>query len=157
FNWWQQFRRVELPAAAIGLAWNSMMAMAGGWFFLMICESFTLGAREFRLPGLGAYMSEAVARQNVPAILAGSVGMVLMIVLVDACLWRPVLVWAQKFRLEDSASATAPEPAMVSWLRRSWLVQTAMSRVAHPISEWLASSPVRSEGGPDRGVSMVRR
>ena len=94
FNWWQRFRRVELPAAAISLTWNSMMAMAGGWFFLMVCEAFTLGAHDFRLPGLGAYMSVAIAHHDPQAIVAGIVAMVLMIVIVDACLWRPALVWA---------------------------------------------------------------
>ena len=92
FSGWQRFRRLELPAAAVGLAWNSMMAMAGGWFFLMVCEAFTLGARDFRLPGLGAYMSVAIAHHDARAIAAGLVAMVLMIVLVDTCVWRPILV-----------------------------------------------------------------
>ena len=62
FSWWQRFRWVELPFGAIGLVWNSMMSMAGGWFFLMISEAFVLGDKDFRLPGLGSYMSVAVAR-----------------------------------------------------------------------------------------------
>ena len=71
FSWWQRFCRVELPASAVGLVWNSMMAMAGGWFFLMVCEAFTLGTHDFRLPGLGAYMTVAIARHNGQAIVAG--------------------------------------------------------------------------------------
>ncbi|HEX7489486.1 MAG TPA: ABC transporter permease subunit, partial [Anaeromyxobacteraceae bacterium] len=57
FSWWERFRWVELPFSAIGLVWNSMMSMAGGWFFLMISETFILGDKDFRLPGLGSYMS----------------------------------------------------------------------------------------------------
>ena len=53
FSWWQRFIEMELPFAAIGLVWNSMMSVAGGWFFLMACEMFVLGSRDFRLPGLG--------------------------------------------------------------------------------------------------------
>src|SRR6266849_6743781 len=64
FTAWERFRWVELPFSTIGLVWNSMMSMAGGWFFLMISEAFVLGDNDFRLPGLGSYMSVAVARGN---------------------------------------------------------------------------------------------
>jgi len=140
FNWWQRFRRVELPATAVGLAWNSMLAMAGGWFFLMVCEAFTLGTRDFKLPGLGAYISVAIAQHRVPAICAGITAMVLMIIVVDTAIWRPVLVWAQKFRMEETATGDAQTSLVLSWLSRSSLIRSAMDRVAHPISEWLASS-----------------
>jgi len=151
FNWWQRFRRVELPASAMSLAWNSMMSMAGGWFFLMVCEAFTLGSHDFRLPGLGAYMSEAIAHRHVPAILAGITAMVLMIVLVDTFLWRPVLVWVQKFRMEDTAATEVRESVVLSWLRRSSLAHTAMTRLAHPISEWLATQAIpRQESSVQR-------
>ena len=45
FNWYQRFTQFELPYAAIGLVWNSMMSVAGGWFFLMACEMFVLGSQ----------------------------------------------------------------------------------------------------------------
>ncbi|OHE80177.1 MAG: hypothetical protein A3G75_14765, partial [Verrucomicrobia bacterium RIFCSPLOWO2_12_FULL_64_8] len=140
FNWWQCFRRVELPAAAVGLAWNSMMAMAGGWFFLMVCESFTLGSHDFRLPGLGAYMSAAISQRSTRAIVAGLAAMVVMITLVDLCVWRPVLVWVQKFRMEETAAGGRRETLLLTWLRHSWLARSAMATVAHPISEWLATA-----------------
>src|SRR5438477_614469 len=79
-------RTVELPFSAIGLVWNSMMSMSGGWFFLMITETFVLGSKDFRLRGIGSYMSVAVARGNVPAMLWAIVAMVLMIVLLDQLL-----------------------------------------------------------------------
>ena len=72
FGWWQRFRWVELPASVIGLTWNAMMSMAGGWFFLMVSEAFVLGSRDFRLPGLGAYMSVAIQRGD-PTAMAGAV------------------------------------------------------------------------------------
>jgi NitT/TauT family transport system permease protein len=59
FGWWRRFAWVELPFGTTALAWNSMMSMAGGWFFLMINESFVRGGHDFRLPGLGSYMSAA--------------------------------------------------------------------------------------------------
>ena len=42
WSWWQRFTQMELPYSIIGLVWNSMMSVAGGWFFLMACEMFTL-------------------------------------------------------------------------------------------------------------------
>ncbi len=111
FNWWQRLTRIELPYSAVGLIWNSMMSMAGGWFFLMVTESFQLGNRDFRLPGIGSYMSVAVEKGNVPAMVGAVVAMIIMIVMLDQLLWRPMVVWAQKFRIED----TSQEESMQSW------------------------------------------
>lgn len=111
FNWWQRLTQIEMPYSAVGLIWNSMMSMAGGWFFLMVTEAFQLGNRDFRLPGIGSYMSVAVEKGNVPAMAAAIVAMVLMIVALDQLLWRPTVVWAQKFRIED----TSQEESMDSW------------------------------------------
>src|SRR5439155_18356243 len=83
YSWWERMRWVELPHAALGLVWNSMMSMAGGWFFLMISEAFVLGNRDFRLPGIGAYMSVAVARGDSAAMARAVVAMILMILLLD--------------------------------------------------------------------------
>ena len=111
FNWFDQLRKVELPFAAIGLVWNSMMSMAGGWFFLMINESFVLGDKDFRLPGLGSYMTAAVNQGNIPAMLAAIAAMIIMIVALDQLLWRPIVVWSQKFRVEEGSSSES----MTSW------------------------------------------
>ncbi len=111
FDWWQRLTQIEMPYSAVGLIWNSMMSMAGGWFFLMVTEAFQLGNRDFRLPGIGSYMSVAVEKGNMPAMAAAVVAMVLMIVALDQLLWRPTVVWAQKFRIED----TSDEETMDSW------------------------------------------
>src|SRR5438132_372333 len=84
------FRQLEVPAAAQGLVWNGMLSMAGGWFFLMVNEAFRLGDRDFRLPGVGSYMSVALDRGNVPAMALAILAMVTMIVCVDQLLWRPL-------------------------------------------------------------------
>ena len=98
-----------------------MMSMAGGWFFLMINESFVLGDHDFRLPGLGSYMSVAAEQGNVRAMVAGVVAMIVMIVALDQVLWRPVIVWAQRFRVEETAGAEAPRSWFLDLLRRSRL------------------------------------
>lgn len=123
FTWWRRFTRVELPYGTTGLVWNSMMSMAGGWFFLMITEAFKLGDKDFRLPGLGSYMSVAVERGDGRAMLFAVLAMVAMIVLLDQVLWRPVVVWAQRFRVEESSQGDPPRSWLLTVLRRSRLLR----------------------------------
>ena len=131
FSAWQRFKWIELPFSTIGLVWNSMMSMAGGWFFLMINEAFVLGDKDFRLPGLGSYMSVAVARGDGAAMLWAVVAMAAMIVVVDQVVWRPVVVWAQKFRIEESAGQGAqPTSWFLNLLRRSGILRLAGQALA---------------------------
>ncbi len=125
YDWWQRLRWIELPFATLGLVWNSMMSMAGGWFFLMINEAFVLGSHDYRLPGIGSYMSVAVARGDVRAMVWAIIAMTLMIVALDQLLWRPVVVWAQKFRVEEGGATEAMDSWFLSWLKRSRLVESA--------------------------------
>jgi NitT/TauT family transport system permease protein len=109
-SWWKRFFRLDLSFAATGLLWNSMMSMAGGWFFLMVSEAFVLGEHDFRLPGLGSYMSLAIERGNGRAQLLGVLAMLGMIVFVDQVVWRPLVAWSHKFTDEESTAASG------SWL-----------------------------------------
>jgi NitT/TauT family transport system permease protein len=130
FSWWQRLKWVELPYATIGLVWNSMMSMAGGWFFLMIIETTTLNDRKFRLPGIGSYMSEAFKQWDVGAMLWAILTMVVMIVLLDQLLWRPVVAWAQKFRVEEGGEQQPATSWFLDWLRHSHLLEWVSNRLA---------------------------
>ena len=145
--WWQRFRQVELPASVIGLTWNSMMSMAGGWFFLMVSEAFVLGDKDFRLPGLGAYMSVAVARGDGAAMAGAVVAMTVMIVALDQLLWRPVVVWAQKFRQDEGAGdGEAARSWFLDLLRRSRLLRAA--RLARARARRRRAAAAARAGGP---------
>jgi NitT/TauT family transport system permease protein len=100
----QRFWKIELPFAAQGLIYNCMVSMAGGWFFLTINEAFTLGDKNFQLPGLGSYMSTAIARGDLYAQVAAVVAMSLMILASDRLVWWPLVIWSRKFKIEDVAS-----------------------------------------------------
>ena len=115
------FRLLEVPASMIGLVWNSMMSMAGGWFFLTVNEAFTLGDKDFRLPGIGSYMAQAIQEGNVPAMLAAIATMAIMIVAVDQLFWRPIVVWSERFKLEETAEAEKPRSWFLDLLQRSRL------------------------------------
>jgi NitT/TauT family transport system permease protein len=134
---WQRFARLELPASAIGLLWNSMMSWAGGWFFLMASEQFTLGNRSFQLPGLGSYLQAAVNAGDTGALLAGLATLVALIVLLDFLFWRPLVAWADKFKVELS-SGDAPTSPVLDALRRSRLVALVRVRIFRPIGRFLA-------------------
>src|SRR5437899_2320861 len=138
FNWWQRLKWVELPFSMIGLVWNSMMSMAGGWFFLMITESFVLGTKDFRLPGIGSYMSVAVAKGDARAMVWAVIAMVMMIVVLDQLLWRPVVVWSQKFRVEEGAAEQIASSWFYDFLRHSMILKwlgAALSRLLRPRNE----------------------
>lgn len=119
----QRLKLLELPYSAMNLTWNSVMSMAGGWFFLTVCEAFTLGDKPYRLPGLGAYMAVAMDQGDVDAIVGGIVGMMVVILLFDMFMWRPALVWAHRFRLEESDTQKIEEPLIQLLIRDSVVVR----------------------------------
>jgi NitT/TauT family transport system permease protein len=131
---WQIFKLLEVPAAMIGLVWNSMMSMAGGWFFLTVNEAFELTIHgvnhDFRLPGIGSYMSEAIAQGNLRAEIGAVVAMTIMIVAVDQIIWRPIVVWSQRFKMEDTAASDLPHSWVVDLFRRSRILRLA-SKLFH--------------------------
>lgn len=107
-NTWLRFKRLELPFAMIGLIWNSVMSWAGGWFFLMASEIFTVGSKDFRLPGLGAYLQEASNQGNFYSIALGLAALIFTIVALDQFVWRPLLAWSDRFKVEMVESDQPP-------------------------------------------------
>lgn len=99
-NKFSKFLRLDLPFSAIGLIWNSMMSVAGGWFFLMACEMFVLEDKDFRLPGLGSYIQTAADIGSIEYVVYGLGTMILLIIILDLFIWRPLIVWSQRFRME---------------------------------------------------------
>lgn len=133
FSRWLRFREVELPFAALGLLWNSVMSWAGGWFFLMAAEIFTLGDRDFRLPGLGAYLQTAANEGNTQALILGLGTLVFIIVLLDQLVWRPLLAWAERFKVSQVESDNPTTSWFLNSLRRSGMAAWVKRRVMLPI------------------------
>jgi NitT/TauT family transport system permease protein len=124
----QRFLRIELPFAAQGLIYNCMVSMAGGWFYLTINEAFTLGDKNFQLPGLGSYMSLAISRNDVPAQVAAVVAMGVMIIAVDRLVWWPLVIWSRKFKVEDVASGPLQTTLVQRMLAAAKLPRTSRRR-----------------------------
>jgi NitT/TauT family transport system permease protein len=116
---WQRFWRLDVPFAMPGLIWNAMMSMSGGWFFVVASEAITVGNTTVMLPGVGSYVALAIQKQNLPAIGYAMLTMFLVILAYDQLLFRPVVAWADKFRFEQTASASAPTSWMLDLFRRT--------------------------------------
>ncbi len=138
FSRWQRFAELDLPFSTIGLVWNSMMSVAGGWFFLMACEMFVLGSRDFRLPGLGSFLQTAASDGNTRAILWGVAAMIAVIVLMDQLVWRPIIVWADKFKFEQVESSAAAQNTLLNLIGRASFVIRLYRLLFKPVSNWLA-------------------
>jgi NitT/TauT family transport system permease protein len=137
FSWWQRFTQMELPSSAISLVWNSMMSVAGGWFALMVCEMFVLGQRDFRLPGLGSYLQTAASAGDTASIFWGIATMILLIVLLDQFVWRPVIAWAEKFKVEQVESTDAPRSWVLNLVEHSGGLARIRQKTLRPLGERL--------------------
>ncbi len=134
-NTWMKFRRLELPFGMISLVWNSMMSWAGGWFFLMAAEIFTVGSKDFRLPGLGAFLHEAAQKSNYSAIAWGVASLILTVVILDQFVWRPLIAWSDRFKVEMIENDNPPESWIFNQVSKSRLAHWFSSRIGKPINE----------------------
>ncbi|MEO1765774.1 ABC transporter permease [Thiobacter aerophilum] len=152
FGRWFRFKHVELPFAALGLIWNSIMSWAGGWFFLMAAEMFTVGSRDYRLPGLGSYLQTAAHVGDMHALILGVLTLIGLIVALDQLVWRPLLAWAERFKLETVEGAAPATSWVYDALSHSVLVSRFIEGVWAPLVERLdrrwqdPRAPIRLEG-----------
>jgi len=147
---WQRFTHFELPAGTIPLIWNGMMSFGGSWFFLAASEAITVLNQELLLPGVGSFMALAVKAADVRALGWAVLTMIALILLVDVVFWRPLVAWAEKFKVEESAAADVPTSPVLELLRRSHLLPWLEARLAR-LDESLARVLRRlAPVGPER-------
>jgi NitT/TauT family transport system permease protein len=120
---WQRFWKLEVPFAAPGLVWNTMMSMSGGWFFVVASEAVSVGNNTWKLPGIGSYVALALEKQDIEAVGWAILAMLVVILAYDQLLFRPLVAWSAKFRFETTAGATASDPWMLRLMRRTRLLQ----------------------------------
>ena len=153
FGKWQRFFQLELPYGAIGLIWNSIVSVAGGWFFLMACEMFVLGKRDFRLPGLGSYLQTAAGNGDTYAMIWGLVAMITVILLIDQVVWRPAIAWSAKFKFEQVESSHVPTSPLLHVLRNSRALKAFQEKTIAPLEErvnlyFARRAPVHTASAP---------
>ena len=116
---WLRFWRLDVPFSMPGLVWNTMMSMSGGWFFVVASEAITVGNTTVTLPGIGSYVALAIKQHNLHAVGYALLSMLLVIIVYDQLLFRPIVAWADKFRFEQTPSATAPSSWVLDLFRRA--------------------------------------
>ncbi|CAD6562583.1 ABC transporter permease [Paraburkholderia sabiae] len=135
---WQRFWKLEVPFSMPGLIWNMMMSMSGGWFFVVASEAITVGNHTITLPGVGAYLAQAIADKNLHAIGWVILTMTVVILAYDQFLFRPLVAWTDKFRMENTSSGDAPESWLLDLIRRTRLIH----RLLVPIG-WMFAKAAR--------------
>ncbi|KJV29889.1 sulfonate ABC transporter permease [Aquitalea magnusonii] len=120
---WQKFWKLEVPFSMPGMIWNMMMSMSGGWFFVVASEAITVGDKTVTLPGVGSYLAMAIAQKNLTAVGWVILTMTVVIIIYDQFLFRPLVAWADKFRLEDTMSQAAPESWVLNLIQRTRVIQ----------------------------------
>jgi NitT/TauT family transport system permease protein len=116
---WMRFWQLEVPFAMPALIWNMMMSMSGGWFFVVAAESISVGHTTVALPGIGSYIALAIAHRDLTAIGWAIGTMLIVILLYDQLLFRPLVAWADRFRVEQEPGARAPKSWVLTMLRRA--------------------------------------
>jgi len=167
FSAWQRFWQLELPYSAIGLIWNSIVSVAGGWFALIACEMFSLKGTDFRLPGLGSYLLTAASANPVDlhALLSGLTVLVLIIVATDQLLWRPLIAWSDKFKFEQVESADRVTSPILALFQKSSFLLRLPGKVLEKAEEKIYTRMAHSRActviqpmdqpEPNRGISMT--
>src|ERR1700686_1556742 len=122
---WMRFWQLEVPFAMPALIWNMMMSMSGGWFFVVASESISVGHTTVALPGVGSYIALAIAQKNLQAIGWAIFTMLIVILLYDQLLFRPLVAWVDRFRVEQEPGVRVPNSWALTMMRRSRLIKAA--------------------------------
>ena len=142
FSKWRRFITIEVPASMIGLVWNGMMSFGGGWFFVSASEAISVLNRKYTLPGIGSYVATAVEAKDLHALGYAVATMVIVIIVVDQLFWRPVVAWAEKFRMDRSKGATQAQSWLLDLLRSTKLPRR-LNRIIRNIQSRYKGKPLR--------------
>ena len=126
---WQRFWKLEAPFATPNLIWNTMMSVSGGWFFVVASEAITVGKTAVTLPGIGSYVAQAIQHKNLSAIGFALLTMLIVILVYDQLLFRPLVAWAEKFKFELTESQDAAESWILTLFQRAHLLRNLIKGI----------------------------
>ncbi|MBV8653738.1 MAG: ABC transporter permease subunit, partial [Alphaproteobacteria bacterium] len=116
---WGRFWRLEVPHAMPNLIWNMMMSVSGGWFFVVASEAITVSSQTIKLPGIGSYIATAIEQRDLTAIYWAVLVMFIVIILYDQLLFRPLLAWSRKFKVEELSEEEPARPWFLVMVQRA--------------------------------------
>ncbi len=129
FSKFYKFLKLDLPFSSIGLVWNSMMSVAGGWFFLMACEMFVVKGKDFRLPGIGSFIQMSANNGDMQRVFIGLLVMIIIIILLDMIVWKPLVAWSQKFRIDTIVAEDEKESFVLDIFRSSKIMEKITEKI----------------------------
>jgi NitT/TauT family transport system permease protein len=141
---WLRFWRLEVPFAAPGLIWNTMMSMSGGWFFVVASEAVSVGNTTFKLPGIGSWLAVAIEQKDKGAVALAVATMAAVILAYDQLLFRPIVAWADKFRFEQTAAQQRPQSWVYDIMRRARLLKRLLALLSALQARAATIRPIRS-------------
>jgi len=147
-NRWQRFTTVEAPASVHSLIWNSMMSFGGGWFFVLQSEAISVMNKNIKLPGIGSYMAMAQEKGDVRASMLAILAMIIVVVASDQLVWRPILVWADRFKIEMTESGDPPTSWLYNVLRGTYLFEWIGLKLMQPAGDWFRNVTLRIKPAP---------
>jgi NitT/TauT family transport system permease protein len=118
---WASFWRLEVPFAIPQLVWNMMMSVSGGWFFVVASEAITVAGHNTLLPGIGSYISLAIDHRDLGAVGYAILAMLAFILIYDQLLFRPLLAWSQRFKVEAITEGEGERAWFLTMLERARL------------------------------------
>jgi NitT/TauT family transport system permease protein len=149
---WMRFWQLEVPFGLPALIWNMMLSMSGGWFFVVASESISVGHTDIALPGVGSYIAIAIAHKNLAAIGWAILTMLIVILLYDQLLFRPLVAWVDRFRVEQEPGARVPQSWALTMMRRSSLIHAA-TVAFHAAVLWTSRAVKRNDDAPPTPAS----
>jgi len=157
---WQAFWRLDVPYALPQLTWNMMMSVSGGWFFVVASEAISVAGNDVKLPGIGSYIAKAIEERDLAAVGYAILAMLILILVYDQILFRPLLAWSQKFKVEEIGGEEVEPPWFLAMLQRARLFELGERAVdwARIQFSWLRRSlPHLAQRGAVSHAEAARR
>jgi NitT/TauT family transport system permease protein len=142
---WQRFWRIDVPFSMPGLLWNMMMSMSAGWFFVVASEAISVANQQILLPGIGSYIAIAIQTANINAIWYAVIAMLVVILLYDQLLFRPLIAWADKFKAEQVAQEREVNSWVVNMLHRTRMLRYVGKQCANLFDSYVNIAMFRSK------------
>jgi NitT/TauT family transport system permease protein len=158
-SWWQRFWQLETPFAMPGLIWNMMMSMSGGWFFVVASEAIAVGDTTIKLPGIGSYLAVAIEEKRIDAVFAAIITMLAVIIAYDQLLFRPLVAFGARFRVELSAGQTQEKSLVAQVFARTHWMRVLMhgpAELFHAIALLRMELPVRTSASVPQSPALSR-
>ena len=153
---WMRFWQLEVPFALPALIWNMMMSMSGGWFFVVASESISVGHTAVTLPGIGSYIAYAIEQRNLTAIGWAILAMLVVILLYDQLIFRPLVAWVDRLRFEQDPSGRVPRSWALTVMQRSRLI-SAVTNAFYAAVRWTSWALPIGSTAPSRASVPARR